>query len=944
MSTNKGILCRDVIGANLHIKGRKVIDENRNIVARNVVANKAELRNNLEVKGDVTVDGTLCSVINDKTGWHLYDKIQNATVSVYINGGSCSGWFVTSDGWVATAAHCVLNGALDTGTPGDEIEENNDVFVEITNYNGTGTTKGVNPTKIYVDGAGDFCMMYVPGITNQAYLEWGDITQECVGNRCFVVGNPLGSDPKSISDGLIRDKNYKDALAHATEGMLFSCPAYPGNSGSPVINEKCQVIGLVSYNYTFFNISGTSRAISMSGGPTSRAMIPVANWIMQNCDHYRGKGWLGFYPWFTANSYYLYDVFGFSLSECVTGMFVIVSNVSPARTPVSGPPLPNDYVLIREINGGDGWKKVGMGQDEEHISNTTWNLTSGDNVTLRWSNANVGGPSSGTVYETVVTLGVYPPYWDGFGLGDLKLNHQEEKIPPFVRNIGEDPTYKKVLSDLINTTYSYRDPTTWPGEEELLRIAPANYADGISTIRVAPNPRTISNEVFAQSVSVPNSENLTDMFWLFGQFLDHDIDLSGTLSTESLNIPVPSGDSYFDPESTGNVEISFERSAFSSTSGNTTPREQTTLITSFMDCTNIYGTTEARANWLRSYSGGKMKRSQGELPPLNDGTMDNAGPTGGNPYVVGDVRGNENVALLSMHTTFMRNHNWWADQIAKQNPSLTDEEIYQKARVMNESEYQSIAWYEFLPILLGAENLPPYTGYNASVDHRVSNEFSTAAYRLGHSLVSDVIWRLDDKGQQLPLGNLTLKDAFWAPHRFANEGGMEPIFRGMSTHICENLDSKLVDSLRNFLFGMPGSGGLDLAALNIQRGRDHGLATYNETRVALGLPARTAFSEISSDSGVATDLSVAYGGDINQVDLWVGGIAEDHLEDSQLGETFHAIVLDQFVRLRDSDPMWYEARLTADQIEYVNKIKLSDILKRNLNNINVQDNVFVAPN
>ena len=48
----------------------------------------------------------------------------------------------------------------------------------------------------------------------------------------------------------------------------------------------------------------------------------------------------------------------------------------------------------------------------------------------------------------------------------------------------------------------------------------------------------------------------------------------------------------------------------------------------------------------------------------------------------------------------------------------------------------------------------------------------------------------------------------------------------------------IVDDVRDFLFGEPIPGGFDLATLNIQRGRDHGLPGYNAVRVAFGLVRR----------------------------------------------------------------------------------------------------------
>ena len=120
-----------------------------------------------------------------------------------------------------------------------------------------------------------------------------------------------------------------------------------------------------------------------------------------------------------------------------------------------------------------------------------------------------------------------------------------------------------------------------------------------------------------------------------------------------------------------------------------------------------------------------------------------------------------------------------------------------------------------------------------------------------------------------------------------------------------------------------------MPALNIQRGRDHGLSTYNSARTQLGMAAKTSFSDITSDTDLAAALSSVYGGDISKVDMWVGGLAEDPVCDSQLGELFQYIIVDQFKRTRDGDSQWYEGRLTTAQKTYVNNTKLSTIIERN---------------
>jgi peroxidase len=154
------------------------------------------------------------------------------------------------------------------------------------------------------------------------------------------------------------------------------------------------------------------------------------------------------------------------------------------------------------------------------------------------------------------------------------------------------------------------------------------------------------------------------------------------------------------------------------------------------------------------------------------------------------------------------------------------------------------------------------------------------------------------------------------------------------------MDVRIVEDLRNFLFDPPV--GMDLAAINIQRGRDIGLGTLNETRKDLGLPAYTSFSQITDDDATVTAMTSAFGS-VDKVDLWTGGLAEKHARGSLLGETFTEIIADQFERLRDGDPFYYEARAVLDKydVRMVNATTLSDIITRNGDTTGLQADVFM---
>ena len=146
--------------------------------------------------------------------------------------------------------------------------------------------------------------------------------------------------------------------------------------------------------------------------------------------------------------------------------------------------------------------------------------------------------------------------------------------------------------------------------------------------------------------------------------------------------------------------------------------------------------------------------------------------------------------------------------------------------------------------------------------------------------------------------------------------------------------------MRNFLFGDPGDGGFDLPALNIQRGRDHGLPGYNDAREAFGLERVTSFAEISQDAEVQDRLAAAYD-DIDEIDVWVGGLAEDPWHKAQVGPLFATILKRQFEALRDGDRFWYERSLSRKELRRIEATRLSDVIRRNTDiGDEISDDVF----
>lgn len=468
----------------------------------------------------------------------------------------------------------------------------------------------------------------------------------------------------------------------------------------------------------------------------------------------------------------------------------------------------------------------------------------------------------------------------------------------------------------------------------LRRMMPTDYGDLVASMAGVerPSARAVSNALCADSRPGVNAMGASDFLWQWGQFLDHDIDLSEEQTpAEPAPIPVPTGDPFFDPTGTGLMTINLNRSSYHPGTGNDVayPRQQMNQITHFIDASNVYGSDGVRAAALRANDGtGRLLVSAGDLLPFNSAGLPNAGGTGPEMFLAGDERANEQVGLTAMHTLFVREHNRLAAEIAASNPELTGEEIYQEARRFVGALMQSITYNEFLPALLGANALGPYLGYRWAVSPAIANEFSTAIFRFGHSALSPILLRLDATGSAIPEGHLPLRDGFFRPDRIVDEGGIEPILRGLASQVCSPIDTELVDDVRNFLFGPPGAGGFDLASLNIQRGRDHGLPSYNDARWMMGLMPRASFAEVNSDPDVQARLASVYT-DVDEMDLWVGALAEEPVNGGHVGELAFKVIAKQFTALRNGDRYWYRAALTPEEIDVVESTTLADVIRRN---------------
>ncbi len=510
----------------------------------------------------------------------------------------------------------------------------------------------------------------------------------------------------------------------------------------------------------------------------------------------------------------------------------------------------------------------------------------------------------------------------------------------FLWQAGNAQTRQKYRT--IDGTFNNLSNPNWgAANSPLFRELPVEYSDGKNALAGASraNTRAISNKLSNEPEDDHNDRGMAGLFYIWGQFIDHDMTSTQT-GTEKAPISLPSDESKF------SSPISFTRSAVFPGTGVTTPREQKNENNSFIDGSQVYGSNVETANWLRVFTGGKLWVSKGNLLPFNTYTKEESGfidpnapkmddDNGGTKktFVAGDHRAAEHPGLTSLHTLFVREHNKICDRLISQG-YFDDETIYQIARKEVGALIQNITYGQWL-YSMGIQ-LKAYSGYNSSVRPDVMNTFAAAAYRWHTMVENDVIFRDNDCHGVGP-SELPLKEVFFNIS-IVQKYDIGVLLKGLSVHRQYETDLKVNNGLRNFLYAP--TSGLDLVAINLQRGRDHGLPNYNTVRKFYTGSGATSFYDITSDGSIASNMQSLYG-NVNNIDLWVGLFAEPHLSGKSVGKTLDAMMRAQFEKLRDGDFYFYmnDPELAADRSR-IQSTKLSDIISRNSTAGNFQDNVF----
>lgn len=552
-----------------------------------------------------------------------------------------------------------------------------------------------------------------------------------------------------------------------------------------------------------------------------------------------------------------------------------------------------------------------------------------------------------------------------------------------IRRNCTDMCYHSKYRSIDGMCNNLQNPTWGASLTGFRRVLKPVYEDGFSTPIgwnkeisyngfPKPSSRLVSTTLIATDTITPDV-TITHMVMQWGQFLDHDLDHAipsvSSASWDGIDckkscdyaapcypIDIPPND----PRVNNRRCIDFVRSSSICGSGMTSvffdkiqPREQINQLTSFIDASQVYGFSEEVARDLRDTSNELGRLREGvEFPgrkpmlPYTGGTeMDcrrNLSESSVNCFVAGDIRANEQVGLLAMHTIWLREHNRVAKQLRFLNPHWEGDMIYQEARKMVGAAMQHITYKHWLPHIIGPEGLNilgEYKEYNPQLNPSISNVFATAALRFGHTLINPILHRLDANFNTIPEGNLPLHKAFFSPWRIVDEGGVDPLLRGLFTVAAKlkKPDQNLNKELTEHLFESAHAVALDLAAINIHRSRDHAIPGYNDFRRFCNLSFVERFEDLRneiSDSYVLDKLRNLYGHPSN-IDVWVGGVLEDQVAEGRVGPLFRCLLIDQFRRLRDGDRFWYESPsvFKPEQLIQIKQYNLARVLCDNGDNI-----------
>ncbi|GFQ64188.1 dual oxidase [Trichonephila clavata] len=279
-------------------------------------------------------------------------------------------------------------------------------------------------------------------------------------------------------------------------------------------------------------------------------------------------------------------------------------------------------------------------------------------------------------------------------------------------NVKEEEMYTQTEKQRYDGWYNNLGHPEWGSvESQLTRKTPAFYSDGVYMLagEDRPSPRTLSQALMRGEDGLPSLRNLTALFTFFGQVVTSEILMASEAGCpiELHKIEIDTCDNIYDKSCKGHKFMPFHRALYDSRTGQSpnSPREQLNQMTSWIDGSFVYSTSEAWVNSMRSFQNGTLKTDpSGKFPPRNTARapLINSPParylkklSPERMFLLGDPRSNQNPALLAFGIVFFRWHNEVARQIQEQHPDWSDEDIFQRARRWVIASLQVRSLYSF---------------------------------------------------------------------------------------------------------------------------------------------------------------------------------------------------------------------------------------------------------
>ncbi|XP_037296938.1 peroxidase [Manduca sexta] len=536
---------------------------------------------------------------------------------------------------------------------------------------------------------------------------------------------------------------------------------------------------------------------------------------------------------------------------------------------------------------------------------------------------------------------IFKSFWSGIFGGENRNKRQSEiTCNGFCGIIPKSCPKNSRYRTIDGSCNNIQNPSWGTPNTSYVRLQPSNYGDDISSMPTTKSgcPLMSTREISLLTVKdkpiVDTDVSLTAM--QFGQLVAHDMSLTaGVLRTgitccangqdvgtnpRCANIPVPPNDDVHP----GQKCLNFLRTLTTKDNNCTTnnvPAAPLSIVTAFLDTSFLYGSTDSQAKQLRTMVGGRMKtvtRNGQEWPPQvpQPTQICNVQSNTESCYLAGDIRINQNVELAMLQLIFLRKHNQVADYLHLKHVDWSDEKVYQETRRIMCAYNQHITYYEFLPQYLGRENMLKkkliyeniqdyINDYDPRANPGVSIEHASVAFRFLHSAIAGMLKMYRENGEFA--GSVRLSSWMLKPSILEEGSNFAQFARGINTQPQMAMDINYDNETTTFLFRGNNENGTDLAAIDYQRARDHGVASYNDLRTYCGFPRAIDFCDFYDliPKKLVEILQKIYKTP-DDVELAVGGGFERLAEGARVGPTFLCILEEQFSRTRRSDRYFFE--------------------------------------